>query len=149
MNISHPSEKEIQDFALDKSGCAFPVIEHIKSCDHCRAAAETYRLLFSEIQEQVPAAFDFDLSALVLQQLPSSPPLLSADRFVAGFLMVFICCCVAVPIYLFRQYFLLMFSNISSFFIYSIISSTVVIVLFKALKMYKKYQKQMALLNFN
>ncbi len=149
MNTSHPSEREIQDYVLEKSACTQTTIGHIESCEQCRAAIATYSLLFSEIREQPAPAFDFDLSALVIPQLPSVPAPLPADRFVAGFLMFFICCCVAVPAYLLRQYFLNLFLDISSFFIYAIIISTLVIVLFKGLSVYKKYQKQMQLLNFN
>ena len=149
MNISHPSEREIQDYVLDKSGCAQSTIEHIESCEHCRAAITTYRLLFSEIQEQPSPAFEFDLSALVLAKLPSAPAPLPADRFVAGFLIFFICFCVAVPVYLLRKYFLNLFTDLSSFFIYSIIISTIIIMFLKALGMYKKYQKQMHFLNYN
>jgi hypothetical protein len=149
MMTSHPSEREIQQYALDKPGCTKTLIEHIESCEHCRAGVTTYQLLFSEIKQQPNPAFDFDLSALVLPHLPSSPPRLSADRFIAGFLVFFICCCVGIPIFLFRQYLLNMFSGVSSFFIYSIICSAVIIVLFKTLDMYKKYQKQMQLLNFH
>lgn len=149
MNTSHPSEREIQQFALDKSACSTALIAHIDDCAFCRAEGSTYQLLFSEIEQQPKPAFDFDLSALVLPQLPASTRALSADRIVAGFLILFVCSCIGVPVYLFRQYFLYMFSDISTFFIYAILSSAVIIVLFKALNMYKKYQKQMQLLNFN
>jgi dolichol kinase len=109
----------------------------------------TYQLLFSEIKQQPKPAFDFDLRALVLPQLPSSTPRLSTDRFVAGFLVVFLCGCVGIPVYIFRQNFLYLFSGLSTFFIWAILCSALLILLFKALNMYKKYQKQMHFLNFN
>lgn len=149
MNTPHPSEMEIQQYAVDKSGCPASTIAHIDSCEHCRAEVKTYRLLFSEIKQQPKPVFDFNLSALVLPQLPASRRRLSADHLVPGFLVFFVCCCIGVPVYLFRQYFLYMFSDISTFFIYAILCSVVLIVLWKALNMYKKYQKQMQLLNFN
>lgn len=146
---THASESDIQKYAMDKSGCPPALIAHIDSCEHCRNEVKAYQLLFSALTEQSGPAFDFDLSALVLPKLPVSRHRLSADRFVAGFLVVFVCSCVAIPVYLFRQYFLYMFSDISSFFIYAILCSVVIIIGFKTLKLYKKYQQQMRILNFN
>ena len=149
MNISHPSEKEIQEFALDRDSCSPAIIAHIDNCMHCREEASTYQLLFSAIAQQPAPAFDFDVAALLLPQLETSRRRLSPDRIVAGFLVVFVCSCVAIPVYLFRKYLLYMFSDISTFFIYAMLCSAAIIILFKAINMYKKYQRQMRFLNFN
>jgi hypothetical protein len=148
MNI-HPSEKEIQQFAIDKSGCDVTVISHIESCVECTSEVSGYRLLFTEIKHQNNPAFDFDLSALVISQLPTATKRLSADEFISGFLIFFISCFVAIPVCLFNKYILNMFGDISPFFIYAIIGSATVIVIYKTLALYRKYQKQMQLLNFN
>ncbi len=149
MNNSHPSEKEIHDFALDKSVRTTVLIDHIESCARCKAEVETYQYLFSEIKQSPQPAFDFDLSALVIPQLPHTQTGLSADRFIAGFLILFICCLIGIPVILFRQYILNMFSGIPSFFIYAIIISAFIIVVINILDMYRKYQKQMRLLNYH
>jgi hypothetical protein len=149
MNNSHPSEKEIQQYAMDQSGCAAAIPDHIKSCEHCMAEVKTYWLLFSEINQQPKPVFNFDVSALVIPQLTDSGHLLSADRFIAGFLVLFISCFIGIPVFLFRLYILNMFSGIPPFFIYVIICSAFIIVLLQSLEMYKKYQKEMRLLNFN
>jgi hypothetical protein len=149
MNNAHPAEMEIQEYVLDKTACPKAVTEHIESCAHCMEEVSSYRFLFSEIKQQAGPAFDFDLSASVLAQLPKPGSGLSAERFIAGFLVLFLCCCIGIPVYLFHPYILYMFSGISSFFIYSMIGSASVIVLLKILDMYKKYQKQLRLLNFN
>ena len=148
MNI-HPSEKEIQQFAIDKSDCDTVAIVHIESCAKCLAEVSNYQLLFTGIGQQNKPAFDFDLSALVIPQLPSAKTPLSPDQFISGFLVFFISCFVGVPVVLFNKYILNMFSDISPFFIYAIIGSATVIVIYKTLSLYKKYQKQMQLLNFN
>jgi len=148
MNI-HPSEKEIQQFAIDKSDCSTTAIDHIESCAECLAEVSNYQLLFTGIIQQNKPAFDFDLSALVIPQLSSVKTRLSPDQFISGFLIFFISCFVGVPVVLFNKYILNMFSDISPFFIYAIIGSATVIVIYKTLSMYKKYQKQMQLLNFN
>ena len=148
MNI-HPSEKEIQQFAIDQSGCSSAAIVHIESCTECKREVSNYQLLFLEIEQQSKPAFDFDLSALVLPQLPVVKSRLSPDQFISGFLAFFISSFVAVPVVLFNKYILNMFSGITPFFIYAIIGSATVIVIYKTIALYKKYQKQMQLLNFN
>jgi hypothetical protein len=149
MNHIHPSENTIQQFAIDKSDCTTAIIDHIESCASCKASAISYQLLFSEIKRTPKPAFDFDLSALVIPQLPLVPTVLPADRFIAGFLVIFICCCIGVPIILFWPYIQNIFSGISSFFIYTILISAIIILIIKVLEMYKKFQKQMQVLNFN
>jgi len=148
MNTHHPSEKEIQQYALDKSGTP-ENSNHIESCARCSAEVKTYLFLFSEIKQSPQPSFDFDLSAAIMPLLPQTPPRLSADRFVAGFLVLFITFFVGIPVFLFHHYILNMFSSIPPFFIYSIIACASLFVLAKTLDMHKKYQKQMRLLNFN
>ncbi|MDP4130114.1 MAG: hypothetical protein Q8918_01835 [Bacteroidota bacterium] len=149
MNTGHPSEKEIQQYALDKSDCPMELAEHISSCESCSAGVDGYQLLFSGIKQQSKPSFDFDLTVIVLRQLPSPQSRLSADRFIACFLFIFVGCCIGIPLFLFRQYLLNIFTGISPFFIYAIIVSTAIISSIKILNMYKKYQQQMNLLNFN
>jgi hypothetical protein len=149
MNNIHFSEKEIQQYALDKSTCRPELIHHIESCPSCMKEVKNYQLIFTEIKQIPAAAFDFDLSGLVLGQLPKPAPYLTADRFIAGFLVIFICCCVGIPFILFRLYLLNMFSGIPPFFIYAIIISVSAVLIFKILDMYKKFHRQMQLINFN
>jgi len=149
MNNSHPSEKEIQQWAADPSGSSPVMNSHMQSCAQCKAEAEIYRLLFSKIKQQPAEEFDFDLSEMVLSQLPKAKTRLSVDNLIAGFLLVFTCCCIAIPVWLFRQNILNMFSDIPPFFIYTIIGSTSIIFLVKIGSLYKKFQNQMRLLNYN
>jgi hypothetical protein len=149
MNNSHPAQFEIQEYVLDKSACGPEIIGHIESCTECLEEVETLRFVISEIKQMPRPAFDFDLTALVIPQLSLPKPRLTADRFVAGFLVIFISCFMAIPVFLFRQYILNMFYGIPPFFIYSIIGSASLIVLIKTLDMYDKYKVQMRLLNIN
>ncbi len=146
MNSGHPSEKEIQDYAISK----LPALtDHIESCTRCKIAVETYLLLFSEIKTQPDPAFDFDLSSLVLSKLPRTGRGLSAENFIAGFLVIFACCCISIPIVLFRHNILNMFSSIPPPFMYAILGSTSIILSIQIGFMFKKYQNQMHFLNFN
>jgi hypothetical protein len=149
MNNIHPYEMELQQYALDKSDSNPEVIAHIESCPDCQAEVSTYQMLFSELKAQPAAAFDFDLRELVLSKLPKTQTRLSTDDIIAGFLIVFTCSCIGIPVYVFRKIILNTFIDIPPIFIYSIIISTSGILIIKILSLYKKYLKQMHLLNFN
>jgi hypothetical protein len=149
MNNIHPSEKEIQQYSLAKFDSSPEVIAHIDSCPYCQVEVSTYQLLFSEIKEQPAPVFDFDLQELVLSKLSKTDGRLSMEDIIAGFLIVFSCSCIAIPVYIFRKIILNTFIDIPPVFIYSIIVSTTVILIIKILSLYKKYLKQMHLLNFN
>ncbi|HEV3223743.1 MAG TPA: hypothetical protein VGZ90_12735 [Puia sp.] len=149
MNNIHPSEKEIQQYAFDKLDSNPGIIAHIESCSVCQAEVSTYQLLFSGIKEQPAAAFDFDLMELVLSKLPKTHTPLSTDDMIAGFLVVFTCFCIGIPVYIFRKIIMNSFIDIPPFFIYAIIIGTTGILIIKILSLYKKFLKQMHLINFN
>lgn len=147
MKNIHASEQAIQDYAIDGSGIP-EEITHIESCTECLSAVKTYQLLFTRIQEEPAAAFDFDVSGLVMARLPKPAPRLSADRFIAGFLLLFIGCFIAMPVIIFRQYILNMFSGIPPVIIYITIGSAICILSYTVWEMYRKYLKEMQMLNF-
>jgi hypothetical protein len=149
MNNIHPSEKEIQKYALDEMDADPVIIAHIGSCFDCQAEVSTYQMLFSGIKEQTAAAFDFDVQELVLSKLPKTHTRLSTDDIIAGFLVIFTCSCIGIPVYIFRKIILNSFIDIPPFFIYSIVIGTTGILVIKILSLYKKFLKQMHLLNFN
>ncbi|HTB25565.1 MAG TPA: hypothetical protein VK711_09340 [Puia sp.] len=149
MNNIHPYEKELQQYALGKSDADPKVIAHIESCSDCRAEVSMYQMLFSEIKEQPAPTFDFDLQEFVLSKLPKPQTRISTDDIIAGFLVIFTCSCIGIPLYIFRKFILNTFIDIPPIFIYSIIISTTGILIIKIISLYKKYLKQMHLLNFN
>jgi hypothetical protein len=143
----HPREKEIQEYVLDRSVCSKDLIEHIESCQTCREEINVYQLLFTELKKEPKADFDFDVSELVMPLLPSREPLISADRFISGFLVIFISCCIGIPVILFNRNIIHLFSGISPVFVYAIIASAVLIISLNTLEMYKNYREQMRRLN--
>lgn len=144
---SHPKEKEIQEYVLDRKACSLAIVEHIESCAICREEVSSYQLLFAELKQEPAESFDFDVAALVIPLLPAPEPLVTADRFIAGFLVIFISCCIGLPIILFNQYIINLFSGISPLFIYIMLGCASLILLLKTLDMYKKYRTQMRQLN--
>ena len=149
MNHLHPVEKELQQYALDQSGADADLITHIETCAGCQADVAVYQMLFSEIKEQPSASFDFDVQELVLSKLSKKSKGLSTDDIIAGFLVIFTCSCIGIPVYIFRKMILNSFLDVPPFFIYSIIIGTALILIIKILFLYKKFLKQIHFLNIH
>lgn len=148
MKNNHLSEAEIQEYASgDPDGKV--TIDHLVSCEHCRAKVDAYRLLFSGIRQQPRPGFDFDLSALVLAQLPQPRQESASKDFSVLRLILIAISILGITIYLIRQNLSILFADISAISIYIILATTLSIILIKILGMYKKYQKQMRSLNFH
>ena len=75
MSISHVSEIEIQQYALDATTGEAGVVEHISGCDICRIKVENYLLLFSAVKEADRPVAEFDIVGTVLAGLPELPVL--------------------------------------------------------------------------
>jgi hypothetical protein len=147
----HLSDTDIQQFVLDRPNCDSNIIDHIHVCDSCKAKAEEYQLLFSAIRQQPTPAFDFDLPGLVLSQIaqpqPKSEPV--ANRMLIFLLVLIGLCFVIIAGWLFSDYFLNMFTGITSMAIYLTLTVAVTFLFFQGIEMYKRYHKQMDALNFN
>ena len=145
---NHLSDTEIQQFVLDRSNCRTTIIDHIHVCESCKAEADAYGLLFSAIQQQERPAFDFDLPGLVLSQITQPKPKPVPDKVLAFVLILMGVSFIALAGWLFGDYFLDMFTGITSMAIYLTLTVAVTFLLFQGIEMYKKYQKQMDALNF-
>jgi len=147
MTTAHPSDTELQQYAMDKTGCTAEVITHIDTCENCQAGVAAYRLLFAEIVQQPKPAFDFDVSGLVLRALPAAPVKTPPERAFGYWFAVFACCAVSIPLYLFRKNIYFLFEGVSVYFIYVIAGAALPVVVVRFLSMYRKFQKQMKSLN--
>jgi len=146
MKNDHLSEEEIQQYALGKAG--LNTIEHIGSCVSCEAKAVNYRLIFSEMDELPRPAFDFDVASLVLAQLPQP------ETTVAGgerwfYLLIFAALAsIGTPVYIYRVYFFKMFTGILPAAMYLVILVILFLLVFQGVEMFRKYQKQINMLNY-
>jgi hypothetical protein len=147
MNTGHLSEMEIQQFAFDNSGCGKHIIEHMALCNECVAKATDYQLMFSEIKHLSKPVFDFDLSGLVLKQLPKTQPVGSQNFFFFYFIVTITMGAIGVAAYIFRAYILRLFAGILPMAMYLMLLIFLAILVFQGIEMYKKYQKQMQNLN--
>jgi len=147
MNTDHPTDAVIQQYVLDKTGCEPGIAAHIEACAGCRAAANAYRMLVTEIKQQPAPVFDFDLSALVIPQLVAAKPRFSWSVFILYVLAAGSAGAIGIIVYLFRKELLFIIKDIMPLVVYLIVLTTAAILLFQGMGMYKKYQKQMNRLN--
>ena len=149
MTSEHISESQIQQYAIDKQSCSALIIDHINSCENCRAKSDVYKLLFAQIKEQPKPVFDFNLVDLVMKQLPASKQRSVFEKaliFTAGFSLILI---AGFVIYVYRNYFSDSLTGIAPILIYLIITTLAILSIFLGVDMFVKYQRQMKILNFN
>ena len=149
MNTEHILELEIQQYALQKESCSIQIINHINSCEVCRAKSDVYKLLFTEIKEQPRPVFDFNLVDLVMNQLPELKQRSIFEKaliFTAGFVLMLITLFV---IYVYRFYLSDSLTGIAPILIYLIITTLASLSIFLGFDMLAKYHRQMKILNFN
>ena len=146
MVIKHLTDDEVQQYAVDKPNCEKRITEHIHVCEGCRSKVEVYQLLITGIKQQSQPAFDFDLSKMVLQQLPSPKTSIANDNaliWIFGFMAIAF---LGGAIYFFQSYFDL-FEGIKIIFIYLIVITAVTVLAYLFIDMYKKYKHGMKVLD--
>ena len=146
MVTKHLTDDEVQQYAIDKLNCEKRIVEHIHVCEKCRSKVEVYQLLITGIKQQSQPAFDFDLSKMVLQQLPSPKTSIANDNaliWIFGFMGIAF---LGGAIYFFQSYFDL-FESMRTIFIYLIVITAVTVLAYLFIDMYKKYKHGMKVLD--
>ena len=147
MITEHPSELELQQYAMDMAGCPPAVRPHIDTCQSCREAIVFYQRILMELKQQPAPAFDFDVSALVLPQLPVAPAGVLTERVYGYWFAIIAAGAVGIPAYLFRKNLSLLFAGTSFYFMYAIVGAALAVVVVRLMVMYRKYQQQIESLN--
>ncbi len=147
MVTKHLTDDEIQLFAFDEVNCESGIVEHIHDCADCKARVETYQLLLKGISQQRRPSFDFDLSAVVLDRLPTPASRAANDKLLT-WVFIFICVgLIGSAAYFFRGSLDSMFKGIAAISIYLIAISAITVIAWVFVEMYKKYQKEMRVLD--
>ena len=120
MISEHASESDIQMYALTPDAVTATTAAHIEQCDHCRDTVASYQFIFGEIKEAPRPSFDFDLSSLVLQQVPLHESS-SSRGSLPVWLWLSISFLVAIPLYVFRENLAELFKGISIFLFCSLV----------------------------
>ena len=146
MVIKHLTDEEVQQYAVDKPNCEKRIAEHIHLCEECRSKVEVYQLLIAGIKQQPQPAFDFDLSKMVLQQIPSPKTSTANDNALIWIFSFMAIAFLGGAIYFFQSYFDL-FESMRTIFIYLIVITAVTVLAYLFIDMYKKYKHEMKVLD--
>ena len=147
MVTTHLTDEELQQYAADKRSCEKRIASHVHLCGECRSKVEVYQLLITGIKQQPQAAFDFDLSGSVLQQLPAQNPKTANDSLLIWLFIFTGISFTGGGLYFFRNYFKYFFEGIETILGFLIVVTAVMVLAGLYLDMYKKYRKEMKVLD--
>jgi hypothetical protein len=147
MVTKHLTDDEAQQYVADKLLCEKRIADHIHLCTECRMKVEVYKLVITGIKQQPQPAFDFDVSASVLKQLPLPQPNTTNDKSFTWILIFISIGFLASAAYYFRNYMANMFEGVATILIYLIAISAITVMAALVFDMYKKYQKEMKVLD--
>jgi len=149
MTTKHLSEIETQQYALGKENCNTEIIDHIQKCEACRVKGEAYQLIFTKIKVQPKPVFDFNLTDLVMNQLPQRKQKTSFEN-IALYITAFVSILIAgFAIYFYKSFLSTALTGITPIAVYLIITTLASLLIFLGIDMFAKYNKQMKILNFN
>ncbi len=146
MVTKHLTDVEVQQFVVDRHHCELRIVEHMQLCGECKLKAEIYGSLITGIKQLPQATFKFNLSELVVQQLPSSKQKAN-DRLLLWVLLFIGIGFTAAVFYYFEEYFVYLFKGIAAIFIYLIIITALTVFAGLFIDMYKRYNNEMKLLD--
>jgi hypothetical protein len=130
MADKHLREIDIQQIVLDIGKCSVEVREHYELCEECKSEAAQYSRLFTALKELESPAFDFDLPAMILKELPVQQKTSRSDKYFVLMILVAAICLAACTFYFFRIYIAGIFIRISAasaYFILTMVVSAVII----------------------
>jgi hypothetical protein len=149
MSMNHLTDRAIQQYVLQKAACDADLIEHIRQCEACRQKAQVYGVLFNGISEQEKPVFDFDLSALVLSQLPPVKAEDSVEKVLVYFVVSMALFGVSAVFYLVGNDWLNRFATLTPMLMYLLLTTAGCLFLFLFRVMYTEFQQKMKILNFS
>jgi hypothetical protein len=139
MITAHLTDAEIQLYVAEPEMTSDQLKIHIQDCASCQARAANYQLLFRGVHDQAKPQFNFDLSALVLEQLPEPKRVFPWAAIIAS---VFSFLLIVLSAAFFWSIMDAVIRSASMVLLASAITAAVVILIFQALEMVKNHQKQ-------
>lgn len=146
MSSYHPSDKELQQYALEGAFDSQDIAAHAQGCAACSAKLTNYRLLNRQMNVMPRPTFDFDLAGLVLGQLPAPKAEFPWIAVLGVTLtMIFL---AAIPL-LFGSYLVQLLQNLPALFATILAASTIAVFAGMLKTMIKEHHDQMKKLDFN
>lgn len=148
MKTFHLSDREIQRFAFDISECEQEIISHIQTCAICKNKAISYQTISKSIRDEQTPAFDFNLTALVLDQLPKPEEQLKGINFLIYFLLILSFVVMSFATYYFSDALINLVNHIPAISNYFILSVAGLIFLPLCWDMYQSFNKKIKMVDF-
>lgn len=141
----HLSESELQQYVLERHHTQPHISAHIQLCELCRSKAISYDLLFKRLTEIPRPVFDFNVSELVLEQLPvqktSFPWMIMMAVSLATLL-------ISATVFCFTIFLPDLFNGLSINLFYLVLIPSVSALSIQSMILLKEHKKQMHTLNF-
>lgn len=139
MITAHLTDTEIQLYVAEPEIISDQLKTHVQNCVDCQTNIANYQLLFNGIHNQTKPQFDFNLTNLVLEQLPEPK---RAFPWAAVLIAVFSVMLIASLALFFSSYIEATITSVSTVLIATAITAAVVILIFQGVEMVKNHQKQ-------
>lgn len=139
MITAHLTDTEIQLYVAEPEIISDQLKTHVQNCVDCQTNIANYQLLFNGIHNQAKPQFDFNLTNLVLEQLPEPK---RAFPWAAVLIAVFSVMLIASLALFFSSYIEATITSVSTVLIATAITAAVVILIFQGVEMVKNHQKQ-------
>lgn len=139
MITAHLTDAEIQLYVAEPQVISQQMANHIQDCAICRSQTANYALLFNNIKTAEKPAFDFDLSALVMEQLPAPK---SAFPWAAIIVSVLSLGIVAVSAIFFLGAIAALVRAVSGVLLTVVATSALTILIFQVVEIFKEHQKR-------
>ncbi|WP_439883439.1 hypothetical protein ACSX1A_09730 [Pontibacter sp. MBLB2868] len=140
MITAHLTETEIQLYVAEPKEIPEELKAHVQGCPVCQSKVDNYALLFRSIHNAPKPAFDFDLSALVMEQLPVPK---STFPWAAILISILSFSLVAVSAVFFWSSMIEVVKSISGILLAIAATGASVILVFQGFEMLKEHQKRM------
>ncbi len=146
MKESHISDLAIQQSVFDPQACDSFIFDHLHSCEPCRMKAAFYRDEFAMIREMPRAAFDFDLSMLVLEKVSTK----RARPWRIGqilYVLIFITTVILSAYWFFGKYLRQLFTGFAYLMVYLLLAALVTFLGLQIMEIWRRYQQKIDALN--
>jgi hypothetical protein len=144
MSTTHLSEVEIQEYVVNGPAENNGIVKHLQQCSFCSMQVANYKLLFEKLHTTEKPEFDFNLSALVLENLPVKRKKGAWLSYVA--IATTICLSLAVVAF-FGNYLVAAFKGLPITLFVTMALPALCILVFQAFEIIKIHQKQTGMLN--
>jgi hypothetical protein len=142
----HLSERDLQAAAELSARLSPAQADHLRGCRLCQGQVATYQHLFAAAAQLPPPAFDFNLAASVLGQLPRARP---AFPWVLGVVAVLVLGVVVAFLALFGGVLVQAFRGVPTLLGAGLALIAGVIVAGQCLELLARHRRQMSLLVFS